>query len=62
MSTVLRLVIAAAVMTLATGCGSVQQAESSVQLPGETPKRTGLQVPPDAWAHPAKMQPPAIAG
>ncbi|CAN5326270.1 hypothetical protein BH10PSE6_BH10PSE6_35240 [soil metagenome] len=53
MSTVSRLLIAAAVAALATACGSVQQADSSVQLPGETPKRTGLEVPPDAWAHPA---------
>ena len=52
MSIASRLPIAAAVLALAAACTSVQQANSSVQLPGETPKRSGLQVPPDAWAHP----------
>jgi hypothetical protein len=48
-----RLPIVAAIMALATACTPVQQADSPVQLPGATPKRTGLEVPPDAWAHPA---------
>jgi len=53
MRTASRLPIAAAVLALAAACTSVQPADSPVQLPGEAAKRTGLQVPPDAWAHPA---------
>jgi hypothetical protein len=52
MSTALRLLTVAAIAAFATACGSTQQASSSVQLPGEAPGRPGLQVPPDAWAHP----------
>jgi hypothetical protein len=52
MSIASRLLILAAVTALATACTSVQQADSSVQLPGEM-KRTGLEVPPDVWARPA---------
>jgi len=53
MSSSLRLLIVAAIAACVTACGSDQQASSSVQLPGETPGRPGLQVPPDVWAHPA---------
>jgi hypothetical protein len=53
MSTVLRLLIAAAIAAFVTACGSTQQANSSVQRPGEMSGRAGLEVPPDAWAHPA---------
>jgi len=52
MSIAVRLPILALVMAVAA-CSSVQQARSTVDLPGEAPKRPGLQVPPDAWAHPA---------
>jgi hypothetical protein len=47
-----RLPIIAAVMALATACTPVQQADSSVQLPGDASIRAGLEVPPDVWAHP----------
>jgi hypothetical protein len=46
-------VLVSLVVTLVTACTSVQQGDSSVQLPGEPSRRTGLEVPPDAWAHPA---------
>ena len=47
-----RLLIAGAFVGLAA-CASPQQAASPVQLPGESTKHAnGLQVPPDAWAHP----------
>ena len=52
MITASRLLILAATTALAAACTSVQQADSSVQLPGEM-KRTGLEVPPDVWARPA---------
>jgi hypothetical protein len=53
MSIASRLPVVAAVLALAAACTSVQQADSPAQLPGEAPKGTRLQVPPDAWAHPA---------
>jgi hypothetical protein len=43
-----------AVAAVLSACTSVQQAGPIMDLPGETPKRPGLQVPPDAWAHPAE--------
>jgi len=55
-----RFPIVALLMTLATACTSVQQADSSVQLPGETATRAGLQVPPDAWARPTVQTASAI--
>jgi hypothetical protein len=53
MSTTSRLLIVATAAAFAAACAPVQQASSSVQLPGEPPKNVaGLQVPPEAWAHP----------
>ena len=55
MTTALRLLIAASLTVLAAGCASsVEHGGSSVQLPGEAPRTAGLQVPPDAWAHPTE--------
>jgi hypothetical protein len=57
MSIASRLPIVAVLVSLVVApvaaCTSPQQADSSVQLPGEPSRRTGLEVPPDAWAHPA---------
>jgi hypothetical protein len=55
-----RLPIIAAVMALATACTSGQQAESSVQMPGDPARRNGLEVPPDVWAHPTSQTANAI--
>jgi len=52
MSIASRLAVVAAVLALAAACTSVEQADSPAQLPGEAPKSTGLQVPPDASVHP----------
>ena len=60
MITALRLPIVLGVTILATAC-SVERTNSSVQMPGETPWTAGLQVPPDAWAHPTQTASVAAA-
>jgi hypothetical protein len=49
----MRFPVVAVFLALATACTPVQQADSSVQLPGDSGTRAGLEVPPDVWARPA---------
>lgn len=62
MRIVLCLPVAAVLLALVSGCSSTEQAQSSVQLPGDAVKRPGLEVPPDAWEHPVAQTANAAAG
>jgi hypothetical protein len=57
MTSSLLALLASLALLAAAGCsptGQQQAEQGTIQLPGERPAPNGLNIPPDAWAGPAR--------